>query len=183
MVTRLVTDQPKLKVARRYAQAKSTLLRILGVTELPAELATLPLMKGPDRKAFMAARKLYLELSDKAVAMGVAATDKACLNPQGLEKQLQRLCRVEVEVSEAEVQSAAPVDYRGFQIVVHDFPNLHPYRFRPTIMKDGTVVRDIHVRSKDASISVDHLAKRAIDYFLTNGQWPTKQGVSIPAKG
>lgn len=87
-------------------------------------------------------------------------------------RRFKRLVEVPGEIVET-------TEYKGFTIEVHHLKDVPKFCFTPTILKDGAVVHDIHVRSKTPYVSREHYAKRAIDVFVKTGSWPVKIGIPI----
>jgi hypothetical protein len=181
MLTRLVPDQAGLKIASRYANAVHTLLKVLGTEGLPVDLETMDFPKGPSRRDFQAARRVWSETRKAAAEAKIELPEVSdCRAINSCVKALHKRFKKEVPVPDDAAKVANRTEYRGFVVQVYELKDIQsPRKFMPVILLDDEVVRRIFVRSKTAYISLNHFAMRAIDEFLTYGRWPEKQGVSL----
>jgi len=115
--------------------------------------------------------RLVADQAALKTAMRAAKDAGVSLSKEEL-REFQRVVEVPGEIVET-------AEYKGFEIQVHHLTDVPKFCFTPTILKDGAVVHDIHVRSKDPYVSREHYAKRAIDVFLKTGAWPQKIGIPL----
>lgn len=169
-------NQRKLKVARRLVLARSELAAAAGTTDAAGmEFKDIP---KPARRIYHHYQKMLAE----AEALGVAdmVPDPLPGPPAMIVKSLRRLLITTEELSESDATLAASETYKDFMIQIWERLDVNvEHRFQPTIVKDGEVVHEIHIRAKRQYVAVEHFAKRAIDHFLKMGSWPEKLGVSL----
>lgn len=188
MLTQLVKDNPRLKLARRYVLATNGLLKILGVPALPNDLDDITLPKGhPQRREFIAGRKVRQQCLAASKSLGISLpSDAECQNEATAVRDLNRALRQEEPVPDDECREVGSEEYKGFEIKVFERLDLGEtkQRFTPIVLKDGAVVRRFFIRcpklgGQEADYVPKRYARRAIDHLLTTGEWPAKQGATI----
>lgn len=166
MPTKLVTDQPKLKTATRFAKAVNTLKSLAGGN-------------GADKGVVTALEKV---IATSLAAKTPLPSEDDCANLPGCLRTLNRQFKSAVALKDSEVKLADECKYKDHVIRVYERLDVgdRKCRYQPCILKDGKEVHNIHVRSKTAYVSREHFAKRAVDHMLATGSWPAKQGLPLP---